>query len=614
MGDEFTAVKVSAVASRTEVAPGGELAIAVVLDHAAHFHSWPSAEQDVLPPEIAEFAIRTQIGLAEAPAWVGKVGSVQWPTPQESKVADPTGEKESVTLPTYLGKAVAYVPLLIADGAIAGDQTLTVKVSYQACDERTCLPPEDVEVQVSVRIVAPGTAPQGATPEQIEAIKGFDQGAFATLRSGSGGGSQVAASGKPLQFNIFKWKFSINPDGATGHLLLFVVAALGGLLLNFTPCVLPVIPLKILSLSSSASNPARCLLLGLVMSVGVVFFWMLLAVAIVSIKGFNSISSLFQTDWFAIVVGAVILVFGVGMIGLFTVRLPQAVYAINPANESVGGSFVFGIMTAVLSTPCTAPLMGVAAAWATRQPVPTTLATFAAIGAGMALPYLVLAANPKWVKKVPKSGPASELVKQVMGLLMLAVAAFFLGTGIVSLMTKAPDPPSRVYWWLVAAFSIAAGVWLIVRTFGITKSFAKRAVFTVVGLGLAAGAFGAASVATDHGPVNWVYYTPERMEQAKREGKVVVVDFTAEWCLNCKALEKAVLFRKDVSGALNGSDVVAMKVDLTGNNAEGKALMKSVDRVAIPLLAVFGPGRDEPFLSDAYTPQQVLDAVEDARK
>src|SRR5690606_18971771 len=107
------------------------------------------------------------------------------------------------------------------------------------------------------------------------------------------------------------------------------------------------------------------------------------------------------------------------------------VYRFNPGHDSYVGAVGFGVMTAVLSTPCTAPFMGAAAAWSLTQDAVVTWSTFGAIGVGMAAPYLVLSAYPSLVKRMPRTGPASELIKQVMGLLMLAAGAYFIGTGVV---------------------------------------------------------------------------------------------------------------------------------------------------------------------------------------
>ena len=112
--------------------------------------------------------------------------------------------------------------------------------------------------------------------------------------------------------------------------------------------------------------------------------------------------------------------------------------------------------------------MGAAAAWAATQYPATTLLTFASIGAGMAAPYMALSIFPALVERMPRTGPASELIKQVMGLLMLAAAAYFVGVGLSALVVTPPDPPGKEYWWAVMAFGAAAGFWLAYGTLRIT--------------------------------------------------------------------------------------------------------------------------------------------------
>jgi len=607
------AVNVSVLTSPRSVTAGGELVIAVVLDHAEGWHTWPAEAQKALPPEVSGFAIHTEVALESRPSWIARVGPIQWPTPSNSAVADPSGQSPTVNLPTYSHRAVVFIPVIVAPNVAPGPQVARVAVSFQACNDQMCQMPEDFALDVEVEVVQPGAGSDSG--EQDKSIfEAFDQTVFAELRAGK-------EAVEHIEFDVFGLSFSIDPTGFSGKMLLFLVAALGGALLNLTPCVLPVIPLKIMGLSAAAGHPSRCFMLGLIMSLGVVAFWLGLAAAIVSITGFTAISSLFETPWFSIAVGVFIAVMGVGMIGVFTVQLPKFVYMFNPNHETVHGSFLFGVMTAVLSTPCTAPFMGAAAAWATRQPAAITFATFAAIGAGMALPYLILSANPKWVSRMPRSGAAGELVKQVMGILMLAVAAFFLGLGLVAVTNRPPDPPSRFYWWIVAVLAATAGGWLIWRTFKITKSSRKRALFAIVGLVIGGGGIAAAAVVTDDGPVNWTYYTHERFRQSLADGNVVVIDFTAEWCLNCKAIEKAVLYRRAVAETLNGKTdppagprTIALKADLTVKAAEGWEKLREIGEVGIPLIAVFKPGDERPiFKSNAYTAQQVLDAIQAAR-
>ena len=199
------------------------------------------------------------------------------------------------------------------------------------------------------------------------------------------------------------------------------------------------------------------------MSLGVLAFWTVIGILIALVSDFTATNQLFQYPAFTILVGAVIGIMALGMFGFFSVRLPQFIYIINPRQNSPQGSFGLGILAAVLSTPCTAPFMGAAAAWSAAQTPLTTLATFSAIGGGMALPYLILSAAPNLVSRMPKAGPASDLIKQVMGLFMLAAAAYFLGVGISAQLSSPPNPSSKIYWWPVMGLVAAGGTWLAYR-------------------------------------------------------------------------------------------------------------------------------------------------------
>jgi len=117
---------------------------------------------------------------------------------------------------------------------------------------------------------------------------------------------------------------------------------------------------------------------------------------------------------------------------------------------------------------------------------------------------------------------------------------------------------------------------------------------------------------TDQGPVDWVYYTPQRFEAATANHKVVVMVFTAEWCLNCKALEQGVLNNPKIVKLLASQDIVPMKVDITGNNPTGKAKLREVGNLTIPLLIIFSPKGKQRFKSDFYTVDQIYDAITNA--
>ena len=598
-GDSRDVVEVRVVAAADVVRPGGDLPVAIELAIDPGWHLWTNEGTTLEGADEFEGAIRTVISVTAPAGLEADPGFMAWPEPH--LISADLGEGPQ-SYAVFEGKSVVYLPVTVATDATDGTVELAFTIYFQACDDQTCLAPATVKIALPISIAA--DAASGGEASALFAD--FDPSVFGRIRSGE-------KAPEIVDFDAFGLKLSVDIRGA-GFLLLLLLAAIGGLLLNFTPCVLPVIPLKIMSLSQAAGNRGRCFLLGLAMSLGVIAFWLGLGIAVASISGFTATNQLFQSPVFTISIGVVIAVLAIGMMGLFSVRLPQALYMIEPRHDTVIGSFGFGIMTAVLSTPCTAPFMGSAVVWAVTGTITTVLLVFGAVGLGMAFPYLVLAAFPALVKNMPRTGPASDLIKQVMGLLLLAAAAYFAGAGLSGLMVEPPAPPSRLYWWAVGLVAAAAGLLMMLRTFRITPRIGPRIVFGGLGALILAASILVAVRMTDKGPIDWIYYTPERLAEARSDGDVVVLDFTAEWCLNCKTLEATVLATKQVAAALNGDGVVAMKVDLTGNNEAGNALLRESGRLTIPLLVVLAPDGTEIFKSDAYTPRQVLDAIAQAKR
>lgn len=574
---------------------GDERLLAVQLHIQDGYHINPNQPQVRNLPNFEPYA--STLTVTDAPVDAVGIEQPVWPVPHPYAV-EYAGGKE---LMVYEGATTLFVKVKVLPNTQPGEYPIQFNFHYQACTETFCAPPANAPFTATLKVVSADDSVGEPTDPAL-----FDT--YGQAVTGSGTGLSAAT------FDFFGVDFDIRGDSFLSVLLILVIAGFGGFLLNFTPCVLPVIPIKIMGLAQHTESRTRTLLLGGIMAAGVIAFWLAMGVLIAMLKTFDATNELFGLPWFTISVGAFIALMAVGMMGLFTVQLPQAVYMVNPSNQTAGGSFVFGVMTAVLSLPCTAPFMGSALGWSTQQSLAVALLTFLAIGTGMALPYFVLSANPKLVDWMPRTGPASELLKQVMGLLMLAAAVFFIGTGLAGLLQQAPDPPTKLYWWPVMGLIAAAGIWLAWRTMQMTRKIRPRVIFGVIGLiAVTVGIYGGL-VLTNRGPINWQYYTPERLQTALDEGNIVVVDFTAEWCLNCKALEQTQLHQDQVADLLNGPGVVPMKVDITGHNPQGRALLKEAGRLTIPLLAIYAPDGEELFKSDAYQAGQVVAAIEQGQK
>jgi len=638
------AVTVSAIPERDVVSPGSGIFVAVVLDFAETYHAWPNDPK--LPPEFEDLvAIPTTLEVGEIRAEGGGengvegvlVGETIWP---EARIYTTAALGIEAELGVFKDRTVVLVPLYFTDRAAEGVVEIPFSVRYQPCDDDVCYPPTTVEKTVTIRIVGEEEA-LAAEANDPELFRGADYSVFAKMAAGEGlarTGTDAAEQTPELAPPPIRF-LGMEFEARTGimlTLLLAVLGFIGGFVLNLTPCVLPVIPIKIMTISSHAATPGKSLVLGLAMAVGIVAFWVALSLPVVLLAQFADPSRLFGIWWVTAGIGLVILLMGAGLLGLFQITLPQSVYMVHPKADNLWGSFLFGVMTGVLGLPCFGFVVGgllPAAAVATPDVVITI---FASLGVGMAFPYVVLSARPGWVNKVPKGGPAGELVKQVMGLLLMAAAAYFIGAGLISLVAEYPYMGRRLHWWAVAIFVVAASLWMIVRTFKITKNPIPRAVVAAVGvlMGGAAYLYVAADTASAREQYEerqrllaeaggnpdglalisgvWLDYSPALLEKAREDGRVIVMDFTAEWCLNCKAMKAAVLNREPVRSALRENGIISITVDLTSDSAVGWDLMAEMGQTGIPLLVVEGPGLERPWMSNGYTPEQVLGALERA--
>ncbi|MEM9065684.1 MAG: thioredoxin family protein [Planctomycetota bacterium] len=622
-GQDAPKVSFAAEASQTTVAPGGTFVIAATLTHIDGFHSWPSADQDVLPDGF-DFAVRTEASLSWDDAVPFETRATQWPEPHAALVADPNGGSAPVEVMAYDGAATIFLPVVVAEDASAGSYGVSVSVLYQACDDKVCLIPEQVDETITIEVAA------GAEQAVLAGVfEGFDEATFSAEPSPE----QASPNSEPATQAGSRTFFGFDLGG--GFLVVLLAAGLGGFILNLTPCVLPVIPIKVMTITHHAGTPGKALLLGIWTAVGVTSFWIALGIPVALVSGFGDPSRVFGLWWFSGGLGLFMAVMSLGLMGLFTIALPQAVYKVNPKADSLHGSFLFGVMTAVFGLPCFGFVIGPLLGGSATQPPLQVLGIFGALGAGMALPYLVLSAKPSWVERIPRTGPASELVKQVMGLLMFGAGAFFLGAGLLTLVAERPYVGSLLHFWAVVFFVSLASIWLVYRTFQISRKPLPRVVFSLIGVALIGGSIwfvaGETAIAraafdekqaaleaaeADGGGVLlttvWNDYSPALHEQALEEGYTVVLDFTASWCVNCKALKAAVLNKEPVKGTLRADDIVTFTVDLSSTKAPGWDLLSELGQTGIPLLVVERDGGGR-WMSNAYTSGDVLSAIEDVQ-
>ena len=634
-GDSRDVVSVEVRSQRTTASAGTTFPVAVTFKMKKGWHIW--TQENGSPEGMAIFDGAQWTSITKTGGSGLEIIDIAWPDSHPAKVDLGFGAEEYAV---FEGDATALVTLMTSRD-LAADTVVTIDLAgfFQACDETTCLAPTfdppTTKVSVTIDSSAPAVLPsEGLFTGWTSAGEGVGGVTGETmpdteLSSGTSVGADRSIDAGPSFFGITIPR----SEGTGGVVVLILLSMLGGFILNLTPCVLPVIPIKIMTLSQHAATPGRALTLGLWMTIGVVAFWLAIGLPVVFFASVTDPSRIFGIWWVTFGVGILIGVMGIGIMGLFTLSLPQSTYLINPKADTAWGSFLFGVMTAVLGLPCFGFVAGALFAGAATLPPAVTLLIFGSIGVGMGAPYLVLSANPKMVEKIPRTGPASELVKQVMGLLLIAAAAYFVGSGLIVLVAEMPWMGRQLHWWAIAIALILAGSWLVLRTFQITSRSGPRVFWTLVALVLAVFPTLYAIEATDKAKVTWQElealggetstafstkvwnpYTPERFQAARDAGKTVIVDFTAEWCINCKALKAAVLDDQPVKGRLQEDEsIVSFTADNSARSAPGWNLMKELGQTGIPLLAIWGPddSKDMPWESTAYTSVQVMDALEE---
>ena len=241
-------------------------------------------------------------------------------------------------------------------------------------------------------------------------------------------------------------------------------------------------------------------------------------------------------------------------------------------------------MTAVLSIPCTAPLFPVVIGYAIGQPALVGVGLMLMVGVGMAMPYFLLSAFPNVARNFPRTGPVSELIKQMMSFLLFGTAAFFIGSTFGS---------SNVQSILICLVAVAASIFLIYRTQQITGNKTGLTIACAIAAMITCTAVWAALPrGSGEKEVQWVMFTPDAFDQARREHKPILVKFTAKWCANCVALEKTVYREPEVIDTLHNDHVIAMKLDV--DKVGWDLLNKLAPGAGIPFTALYLPGQDQP--------------------
>ncbi len=388
---------------------------------------------------------------------------------------------------------------------------------------------------------------------------------------------------------------------------------IGGMLLNLMPCVLPVLAIKVLSFVKLADQGRSAVLKhALAYTAGVCGAMLALAAVVLAIQaagtqvgwGFQ-----FQEPVFVAVLAAVMVLFALNLFGVFEINVSaDAAAQATGAQHGLRRSAAEGALAVVVATPCSAPLMGSAVGFALTGGPGSVVAVFLALGLGLALPFVLLTLLPGARRWLPRPGAWMMTLKQVLAFLLLGTAIwlawivgqvhgvdgvtglliFLLGVGGAGWLYGSSQHRSRRWpWWLVAV--------------------------VVLVLGGATGArFGApAKPAT---AFQWQPFEPQAISQTLAEGRLVFVDFTADWCITCKVNERTVLVSEPVLSAIEEHNVAMFKADWTQRDERIRAILATYGKAGVPMYLLYRPGAPQSpvVLPELLTETMVVEAMSNA--
>ena len=392
------------------------------------------------------------------------------------------------------------------------------------------------------------------------------------------------------------------PESDLGLAPALALALLGGLILNLMPCVFPVLSIKALALVNQGNHKAE----GLAYTAGVLASFAVLAAVLIALRaGGQQVGWGFQfhSPVFVLVVSYLLFLVGLNLSGLFEIGGSfTGIGSGLAARQGLAGSFFTGVLAAVVATPCTAPFMGAALAFALSQPAAVMLAVFLALGLGLALPFLVLAFWPAAQRWLPRPGAWMDTFKQFLAFPMYAAVVWLLW---VLAQQAGPDGVALALGGLVL---IAFALWV------------RRA-----GRGVLAGGVTAVSLALAAGMAWWIQpapaaevraastveaYSAERLAELRAQNKPVFVNMTAAWCISCLVNERVALSRPEVHEAFAKAGVTYLKGDWTREDPRITAVLKAHGRSGVPLYLYYAPGAAEAqVLPQILTPGLVIEAV-----
>ena len=501
----------------------------------------------------------------------------------------------------YFDQIDVPLPLVRSRGDAA---EVDVVATFQGCqDNGICYPPMTRTVRVALpagRVQSADTSTAGARPAPTGAV---DAPPDTTASAGAVDAAPLAfpdavdapASAGAADASADNAARTRPPGVASSGLLAALgLALLGGLLLNLMPCVLPILSLKVLGLARSGGSRAAARSHALWYTAGVLTAFAAVGLLVIALRAAGQAMGWgfqLQQPWFVAALAYLMFAVGLSLSGVFTLggRIGNVGQALAGRTGPVGDFFT-GVLACVVASPCIAPFMGGALAYAFTASTPMALAVFLMLGLGLALPFLLIGLVPALADRLPRPGAWMETLKQVLAFPMYLTALWLAwvlgkqrGVDAMALLVAGLTVLALALWWFERRrwTGHALHRWLALALAGV----ALLPVIAVGRLSTPATATAAVGEGGTH-----VAYSAERLAELRASGTPVFVNMTADWCVTCKANERRVLSGATFKSALAAAGATYMVGDWTNVDPEIGAFLEAHGAVGVPLYVVYPAG------------------------
>ncbi len=477
----------------------------------------------------------------------------------------------------YEGTVKAELTLSVDKTAPVGKQTVEIILSYQACNDQTCMPPSAAITNVEVEVAGNVKGESENVKIEIKTEIKSDMAPAANPDSG-----KIVMDALEEKVENMKNENSIaSTIESSGLILSLIFIFLGGLTLNLTPCVYPLIPITIGFFGmQSEGRTSRLFLLGIIYVLGMALTYSVIGV-VTSLSG-AVFGTLLQNPYVISGIAILFVVLALSQFGVYEFKLPDAlVMKAGGAKGGLFGVFFMGLTMGIVAAPCIGPfVLGLVTYVAAKGDPLYGFLMFFVLALGLGFPYLLLALFSGKIKKLPRAGDWMEGVKHIFGFLLLGMAFYFID----------PILPKSIQGYSLPIFGVIAAVILLFidKTANQIKGFRIfKTVFSIVVLTLSIYSL----IPSEKLEPEWQKFSIQNYEQSLQNNETMLIDFYADWCIPCKELDAITFSDSNVLKEIE--DFTAYKVDMTQTTEANEELRKKFKVVGMPTVLIINSKREE---------------------